>query len=160
MLVGVSHVVEPVGVVCSDRTDPRDTDHWGSVVSTIRIDERFPTDCLLGLEEFSHVEVLFVFDRAQEHDEYHARPARGRADLPAVGVFAGRGPRRPNRIGATICQVLSAEGRVLTVRGLDAVDGTPVIDIKPVLTQFLPTGVRQPAWVDALMAEYFVDRPE
>ena len=154
----MSHVVEPVGVVRSERADPADTDHWGSVVSTILIDDRLPVDCLRGLEDFSHVEVLFVFDRTTEHDDYRARPARGRADLPAVGVFAGRGPRRPNRIGATICQLLSVEGRALTVRGLDAVDGTPVIDIKPVLTQFLPTGVKQPAWVDALMAEYFVDR--
>lgn len=149
--------MEPVGVVASDRTDPADTDNWGSVVSTIEIDARFPADCLQGLGDFSHVEVLYVFDRAQERADYRARPSRGRSDLPAVGVFADRGPRRPNRIGATICRVLAVEGRRLTVRGLDAVNGTPVVDVKPVMTQFLPTEVRQPAWVDALMAEYFAD---
>jgi tRNA-Thr(GGU) m(6)t(6)A37 methyltransferase TsaA len=148
-------ILTPVGTVRNSRRDPADTDHWGRVVSTISIDDRFPADCLQGLENFSHVEVLFIFDQTQERTDYHARPARGRSDLPAVGVFADRCPRRPNRVGTTICRVLSAEDRKLTVRGLDAVDGTPVIDIKPVMTQFLPTDVHQPPWVDALMAEYF-----
>jgi len=147
-----------VGIVQNTRTDPGDTDHWGDVISAILIDERFPEDCLQGLEEFSHVEVLYHFHQAQERPDYHARPPRGRSDLPAVGVFADRGPRRPNRIGATVCRVLSAERRQLTVRGLDAVDGTPVIDLKPVMRQFLPTGLRQPPWVEALMAEYFMPR--
>jgi tRNA (adenine37-N6)-methyltransferase len=70
-------------------------------------------------------------------------------------VFADRGPRRPNRIGATICRLLSAESRQLTVRGLDAVDGTPVLDIKPVMREFLPVTVQQPSWAAILMAEYF-----
>ena len=73
----------------------------------------------------------------------------------AVGVFADRGPRRPNRIGATICEIISAEGRQLRVRGLDAVDGTPVLDLKPVMREFLPAGVRQPAWAGRLMRDYF-----
>jgi tRNA (adenine37-N6)-methyltransferase len=149
------NLVTPIGTVHSTRRDAADTDHWGRVVSTISIDDRFPADCLQGLEDFSHVEILFVFDQAQERTDYRARPPRGRADLPAVGVFADRGPRRPNRIGATICQLVSAAGRELTVRGLDAIDGTPVLDIKPVMTQFLPNDVRQPAWVGVLMADYF-----
>lgn len=56
-----------------------------------------------------------------------------------MGVFADRGPRRPNRIGATICEIVSAEGRRLRVRGLDAVTGTPVLDLQPVMLEFLPT---------------------
>jgi tRNA (adenine37-N6)-methyltransferase len=80
---------------------------------------------------------------------------RGRADLPEVCVFADRGPRRPNRIGCTICEVVTVRGRELRVRGLDAVDGTPVLDIKPVIREFLPQHIRQPKWVDHLMAEYF-----
>jgi tRNA (adenine37-N6)-methyltransferase len=151
----VSFAVEPVGTVRNGRPDPADTDNWGNVLSTVTIDDRFPDDCLRGLEDFSHVEVLFVFDQTQERTDYHARPPRGRAHLPAVGVFADRGPRRPNRIGATICRVVSVAGRQLTVRGLDAVHGTPVIDLKPVMTQFLPAHVDQPAWVGVLMADYF-----
>lgn len=84
-----------------------------------------------------------------------SRAPPGRADLPAVGVFADRGPRRPNRIGATICEIISVEGRQLRVRGLDAVDGTPVLDLKPVMLEFLPSGVRQPARVGQLMHDYF-----
>ncbi len=70
-------------------------------------------------------------------------------------MFADRGPRRPNRIGATICQIVTVAGRQLTVRGLDAVVGTPVLDIKPVMAEFLPTATRQPDWPARLMSEYF-----
>jgi tRNA (adenine37-N6)-methyltransferase len=70
-------------------------------------------------------------------------------------VFADRGPRRPNRIGATICPILAATGRQLTVKGLDAIVGTPVLDIKPVMAEFLPGNTRQPRWATILMSEYF-----
>jgi tRNA-Thr(GGU) m(6)t(6)A37 methyltransferase TsaA len=151
----VSVVLTPIGVVRNTRTDIAMTDHWGAVTSTIVVDERFGDDCLLGLAEFSHVEVLFVFDQTTEQPDYRPRRPRGRADLPAVGVFADRGPRRPNRIGVTTCQILSVDSRKLEVLGLDAVTGTPVIDFKPTMLQFEPTSVRQPAWVDELMADYF-----
>lgn len=148
-------VLRPIGYVRNDRTDVGMTDNWGQVRSVITVDERFGDDCLRGLEDFSHVEVLFVFDQFTEAQEYRAQPSRGRADLPPVGVFAGRGPRRPNRIGVTSCRIAAVDGRRLTVVGLDAVTGTPVVDLKPVLNAFLPVGVRQPPWVDRLMSEYF-----
>ncbi len=88
-------------------------------------------------------------------DHREPRPYRGRADLPPVGVFAGRGPRRPNRIGATCCAIESGRGRELTVVGLDAVCGTPVIDLKPAMVEFSPANVTQPEWVGRLMADYF-----
>lgn len=147
--------IEAVGVVRNRRLDPADTGHWGYEVSTIEIDERFPADCLQGLQEFSHVEVLFHFNQVQERRSYGPRPPRGLTSLPAVGVFAGRGPRRPNRIGATICRLLSVEGRRLTIRGLDAVDRTPVLDVKPVMREFLPAGVHQPPWVADLLTGYY-----
>jgi tRNA-Thr(GGU) m(6)t(6)A37 methyltransferase TsaA len=148
--------VTPIGMVHNARSDPQDSDHWGDVESTIIVEPRFGDRCLTGLAGFSHVEVAFFFDRLAEREDYRQplRP-RGRADLPEVGVFADRGPRRPNRIGCTICEVVSARGRELRIRGLDAVDGTPVLDIKPVMRQFLPGHIRQPEWVDGLMAEYF-----
>jgi len=126
------------------------------VESTIRVEPLLGDRCLTGLADFPHVEAVFFFDRLPEREDYRQplRP-RGRSDLPEVGVFAGRGPRRPNRIGCTICEVVSARGRELRVRGLDAVDGTPVLDIKPAMRQFLPGRIRQPEWVDRLMAEYF-----
>lgn len=147
--------VVPVGVVSAGRADPAETDYWGGVISTILIDDRFGTDCLLGLDEFSHAEVIFMFHLATERPSYPPRRPRGRADLPEVGVFADRGPRRPNRIGATICQILDVSGRQLTVQGLDAVVGTPILDVKPVMAEFLPGGIRQPAWSTTLMSEYF-----
>ena len=148
--------IDPIGMVRNGRADPQDSDHWGDVESTIRVEERFGDHCLTGLGEFSHVEVVYFFHQFPEREDYR-KPlrARGRADLPEVGVFCDRGPRRPNRIGCTICEVVSAEGRQLRVRGLDTVDGTPVIDIKPVMRQFIPPHVRQPDWVDSLMKDYF-----
>jgi tRNA-Thr(GGU) m(6)t(6)A37 methyltransferase TsaA len=151
-----SFEITPIGTVRNDRTDVQDTDNWGAVRSTITVDERFGDACLQGLDGFSHVEVLFVFDQFAEKDDYREpQPYRGRADLPPMGVFAGRGPRRPNRIGVTCCAVESVRGRELTVVGLDAVSGTPVIDLKPVMEEFRVADVRQPEWVSGMMADYF-----
>ena len=149
--------VTPIGRVRSPRTDPADTDRWGAVESTIVVEEHLGEDALTGLADFSHVEVLFVFDQAEPRAHYREllRP-RGRADLPEVGVFAHRGPRRPNRIGVTACQIVSVDRRELTVLGLDAVDGTPVLDLKPVLVEFVPAEVSQPTWAGRLMQEYFL----
>ncbi|MBC8988987.1 SAM-dependent methyltransferase [Micromonospora chalcea] len=151
-----SFEITPIGTVRNDRTDIQHSDNWGAVRSTIVVDERFGEACLQGLEEFSHVEVVFVFDRFPDGgDHREPRPYRGRAHLPPMGVFAGRGPRRPNRIGVTCCRIESVHGRELTVVGLDAVSGTPVIDLKPVLVEFVPTDVRQPEWVSSMMSDYF-----
>ncbi len=152
----VSFEITPIGTVRNARSDVQHTDNWGAVRSTITVDERFGDAALQGLEGFSHVEVLFVFDQFPESDDYSApAPYRGRPDLPPVGVFAGRGPRRPNRIGSTYCAIESVRGRELTVVGLDAVTGTPVIDLKPAIAEFLPQSVKQPEWVGRLMSEYF-----
>jgi tRNA (Thr-GGU) A37 N-methylase len=76
-----------------------------------------------------------------------------------VGIFAQRAKNRPNRIGVTVCRVLRVEGTTLHVQGLDAVDGTPVVDLKPWVHQLGPRGsVHQPAWMDELMAEYWTRR--
>jgi tRNA (Thr-GGU) A37 N-methylase len=148
--------ITSIGTVRNDRTDIQDTDNWGAVRSTITVDQRFGEACLQGLEGFSHVEVLYVFDQFDEPDSYGGpRPYRGRADLPPMGIFAGRGPRRPNRIGVTCCAIESVRGRELTVVGLDAVTGTPVIDLKPTMAEFLPVDPKQPEWVSRMMAEYF-----
>lgn len=147
----------PIGRVSNTRLDPADADYWGDVPSTVVVDERFGDECLAGLSAFSHVEIVYVFDRAGERDDYRPlRRARGRHDLPEVGVFCDRGPRRPNRIGVTVAALVSVAGRQLHIRGLDAVDGTPVLDIKPVMLEFLPTNVRQPEWVGRLMSEHFL----
>jgi tRNA (adenine37-N6)-methyltransferase len=147
----------PIGRVHNSRTEPID-DGWDAIESRIDLDAtRFPAECLAGLGEFSHVEILFEFDRVAE-DEINtgARYPRGRTDWPRVGIFAQRGRNRPNRIGVTVCRLLAVRGLSIEVAGLDAIDGTPVLDIKPYMREFGPRGeVRQPQWSRELMAGYW-----
>ena len=148
--------VESIGRVEGERRQPIDDD-WGGTESVIVLDERFGEDAIQGLETFSHVEILFVFDQVDPAKIVSgARPPRNNPDWPAVGIFAQRGKNRPNRMGTTVCRVLRREGRRLVVAELDAIDGTPVIDLKPVMREFLPRGeVRQPSWVGELMRDYW-----
>ena len=148
--------LEPIGYVRSPRTDLRD-DGWGNVTARIELTEKFGPECLEGLESFSHAEVIFHFDRVAESAiEHGTRHPRGNVAWPRVGIFAQRGKDRPNRLGTTIAEIKGREGRVLTVAGLDAVDGTPVLDIKPLMVEFLPRGpVRQPPWSRELMRDYW-----
>jgi len=137
--------------------DPAD-DIWGGVQCRIDLDSsRFTPDCLLGLADFSHVEVVFLFHRVEESEiATGLRNPRNRPGWPKVGIFAQRGKNRPNRIGVTICRLLSVGNVSLEVEGLDAIDGTPVLDIKPYMREFAPRGeIRQPKWVDELMSGYW-----
>lgn len=148
--------IEPIAIVHNSRTIIED-DFWGGVVSEIVLNDALPEESLDGIEEFSHVEILFIFDRVPaEKIVAGARHPRGNPAWPRVGIFAQRGKNRPNRLAATIARVLGRSGRRLTVVGLDAVDGTPVVDIKPVLREFLPREtVVQPVWATELMAKYW-----
>lgn len=152
-------VLHPVAHVRSPRTD-LDDDRWGEVVATVELVERLPATALDGLEEFSHAELLFHFHRAAPGAVvYDRRHPRGNSAWPLVGIFAQRGKDRPNLLGTTIVEILERDGRRLRVRGLDAVDGTPVVDIKPVMAEFLPRGaVRQPAWSHEVMHAYWHPR--
>jgi len=146
----------PIGTVRSSRAD-LDDDDWDNVQSRIELTADFEPEALDGIEDFSHAEIVFHFDRVDESKvERRSRHPRGNPAWPRTGIFAQRGSGRPNRIGATIVRVVKREGRVLEVAGLDAADGSPVLDIKPVVRQFLPRGdVSQPSWVDELMAKYW-----
>jgi tRNA (adenine37-N6)-methyltransferase len=148
--------VDPIGWVRSTRTSPTDDD-WDHEATTIELADRFGAEALAGLDEFSHVDVVYVFDRvAEDAIETGARRPRGNPDWPLVGIFAQRGKNRPNRLGVTTCALLGVDGRVVAVRGLDAIDGTPVLDIKPHMVEFGPrTPVRQPLWSSELMQGYW-----
>lgn len=150
--------LRPIGWVVSGVKRDRD-DSWKSVTAEIRLDEsQFGPESLSGLAEFSHIEVLFLFDQLSENEvERKTRHPRENPKWPKVGIFAQRGRKRPNRIGATICELVSVNGVSIHVRGLDAFDGSPVLDIKPVMAEFLPEkgGVRQPQWSRELMSTYF-----
>lgn len=133
-------------------------DHWGQNRSRIELDPaRFGPDALAGLDELSHIEVIYFFHlHTDEPTETGARHPRDRPDWPKVGIFAQRGRMRPNRIGLCVCKVLRVDGTAVEVEGLDAVDGTPVLDIKPVWSGNAPRGeLREPDWAREIMANYW-----
>lgn len=145
----------PVGYVRSTRKDPTDDD-WDAESSTIEMLPRFGAESLLGLDSFSHCIVIYRFHRADPEPAVLARHPRGNPDWPLVGIFAQRAKDRPNALGVTTCKINAVRGAVLSVEGLDAIDGTPVIDIKPYMAEFGPRGaVHQPRWVDELMEDYW-----
>jgi tRNA-Thr(GGU) m(6)t(6)A37 methyltransferase TsaA len=145
----------PIGTVHAPVSAQVD-EQWGDVVSEIHLNAPLAPG-LLGIEQFSHVLVLFfmhesTFDPATDL----VRRPRGRADLPEVGIFGQRAKHRPNPIGLTAVRVVGHEGSVLRVQGLDAIDGTPVLDIKPYFPIFdRVDGAVTPAWVDEIMKDYF-----
>ena len=152
-----SFEVRPIGHVRAGRSAAEDDD-WDAVESRIELDPTaVGSDATLGLDAFSHVEVVYVFHLVDEGDVCTgARHPRGRDDWPLTGILAQRAKDRPNRIGVTTCRVLAVDGRTIHVRGLDAIDGTPVLDVKPYLTGFAPRGeVVEPAWAAELMAGYW-----
>lgn len=148
--------LEPVGHVRGGRVEAVDDD-WGKVEAVIELAPHIYDEALQGLEAFSHALIVFHFDRVDPATvAKELRHPRGNAAWPASGVFAQRGSPRPNRLGVTTAEVVRVDGRRLHVRGLDAIDGTPVLDIKPVIRGFEPRGdVRQPAWADEIMAAYW-----
>ena len=151
--------VEPIGFVSALRPHAED-DFWGGEESRIDLTEAFTADALQGLADFSHVEVLFFFHEvAPSRIITGARHPRNNTAWPAVGIFAQRAKNRPNRMGSTICRLLRVEGTRLHVAELDAIHGTPVLDIKPVMAEFLPRGqIRQPAWSSQLMRQYWLHK--
>ena len=150
-------MLEPIGTVRGGRVEAEDDD-WGAVEAEIALDPACVSpDSTLGLADYSHVTVLFHMHKvAPDAVERGARHPRERRDWPKVGIFAQPARARPNRIGVTTCELVAVDGLTLRVRGLDAIDGTPVIDIKPCITGFAPRApVREPAWVKELMATYW-----
>ena len=148
--------MKPIGVVSTARRRPED-DYWGGEQSCITLAREFPPDALAGLDAFSHVEVVFVFHLVESSEIITGtRRPRNNPNWPAIGIFAQRGRNRPNRIGCTICPIERVNERMLYVRELDAIDGTPVLDLKPVMMEFLPrTRVEQPSWASELMQHYW-----
>ena len=147
----------PIGTVHSEIREPLD-EVFGGLTSRIELDStRFTPDSLKGLGDFSHVEVFFYFHQLDESKiVYATRHPRNRADWPEVGIFAQRARMRPSRIGSTVCRLVSVAGLAITVEDLDAIDGTPVLDIKPYMLTFGPRGpVREPAWARELMITYW-----
>lgn len=153
--------IHPIGVVRSPVREPMD-DIWGGLVSTIELDpEVVRVEATVGLEDYSHVQVLFHLHQVRVEDvQFGKRRPRGRKDAQEVGILAQRARVRPNRVGVTTCRLLAVDGLKLTVESLDAIDGTPVIDVKPYMMEFGPKGeVHQPQWATDVMRNYFGKQP-
>jgi tRNA-Thr(GGU) m(6)t(6)A37 methyltransferase TsaA len=152
-----AYTLVPIGRVAGGRAEVRDDD-WGAERAEIVLDgARFGAEALLGLDAFSHLEVVYLFDRVDPDGvETGARHPRGNREWPRVGIFAQRAKDRPNRIGVSRCRLLGVDGLRVSVAGLDAVDGTPVLDIKPYMNEFAPQEpTSQPPWATELMAHYW-----
>ena len=146
--------MHPIGYVKNDIVNKKD-DFWGEDVSAICLDEEYYGG-LRGLESFSHVLIIYYLDKAKYNKEKHLlRRPRNRDDMPLVGIFAQRTKDRPNTIGVTSAQLISVNEQYLIVKGLDAIDGTPVLDIKPYFPAFDKKDATVPEWVTRLMENYF-----
>ncbi|WP_107923860.1 SAM-dependent methyltransferase [Lysinibacillus parviboronicapiens] len=152
----MQYSIQPVAIVNNNRKEIED-DNWGTIISTIELTENINELSLKGIDEFSHLEIIFYLDKVDnEKIQYEARHPRNNKNYPEVGIFAQRGKNRPNKLGVTIVELIDIKQRSLIVKGLDAIDGTPIIDIKPVMKEFLPKGdVKQPNWSISLMDKYW-----
>lgn len=151
-----TYTLKPIAHVRSQLTE-HDDDCWGGVISTIQLTPDLSASTLQGLEAFSHLEIIFLMDQVEPQQvETGARHPRNNPAWPQVGIFAQRARRRPNRLGLSVCRLISVEGATLTVAELDALDGTPIMDIKPYMQELAPRHeVRQPQWSHELMSRYY-----
>lgn len=143
-------VFQPIGIIENNIDDPTHHD-WNDVVSAVEINKDY-SEGLFSIDQFSHIIVIYWLHRSQKFNSSLCKVhPKGRLDLPLVGIFSTRSPHRPNPIGLAAVRLLEKRGDVLIVKGLDAVNGTPVLDIKP----YIPRGdaiadARIPAWIDLL----------
>lgn len=129
----------PIGVVHSDFGEPADPKTARCALSTLEIYEKYLL-ALSGIEKYRFIFVIYHIHRALGYDLL-VHPM-GDESIPKRGLFATRTPRRPNPIGLTVVEVLNVEGNKITVTGLDALDASPILDIKPYEEHFdSPKGV-------------------
>ena len=150
-----SFAFRPIGFVRSPVTEPVD-EGWGDVTSRIELLPEYRGG-LLGLGEFSHVLVVaWLHQAAFDPSRHLQRRPRGQADMPLLGIFAQRAKDRPNPLGITVVSLVGVDADGLRVRGLDAIDGTPILDLKPYFPDFdAADGAKLPEWVARLMQGYF-----
>ncbi len=144
-----------IATVRNSRTEPID-DNWESVIADIELEDHIPSEAFENISNFSHLEIIYFFDKVRTEDIVFSGRPRGNPNYPVVGILGQRKKDRPNTIGLCTVELLEHNGRSIKVKYLDAIDGTPIIDIKPVFKEFLPKGeIRQPDWVADLMKNYW-----
>ena len=145
----------PVATVKNSRTEPAD-DYWGSIVSEIELAEHIPAEAFTNIMDFSHLEIIYYFDKVKARDIVFSGHPRGNSNYPQAGIFAQRKKDRPNALGICTVELLSHHAKTITVKYLDAINGTPVLDIKPVFREFgVKSVIKQPPWVADLMKVYW-----
>lgn len=148
-------VLQPIAFVKNTRTGLSD-DYWGSIISEIELAVGIPAKAFNGIDEFSHLEIIFHFDKSDKSKAVFFGHPRGNTNWPEVGIYAQRKKDRPNAIGITMVELVKREDNKIWVKYLDAIDGTPILDIKPVMKEFLPAGeIHQPDWSKELMKDYW-----
>jgi len=151
----MSILLDPMGAVKNNRTTATD-DFWGKVISEIVLLDHVPTEALENIEQFSHLEIIYYFDRVGRNKIVYSGRPRGNPDYPVMGIFAQRRKDRPNQLGLCTVQLIEHSGRSIKVKYLDAIDGTPVLDIKPVFKEFgSRTEIKHASWVNDLMKDYW-----
>lgn len=148
--------LNPIGIAYNDRNEIED-DYWGKIITRIVLDRSLPEESLSEIESFSHLEIIYYFHKVEKNKIVTgARHPRNDKALPKVGIFAQRGKNRPNQLGLTTVQLIKREGRGLIVAGLDCINETPILDIKPVMKEFLPKEpILQPEWTKDIMKNYW-----
>ncbi len=144
-----SMTLKAIGIVRNEikQRPPAEPDWWEEIISEIVIDNSL-TDALDGLEEFSHIVVLYWMHRVTDSEMPLKIHPRGNRELPLMGLFATRTPNRPNRMGVTTVRLLECRANILRVKGLDALDGTPILDIKPYIPGYDSVAdTKVPQWI-------------
>ena len=143
-----------IGEVKSPVTEAVDM-NWRAVISEIVLKPEFAPG-LLGLGDFSHAMILTFLHEAKYVPEVHLRRhPQERQDMPFLGIFAQRARNRPNRIGVTACEIVEVTEGSVKVRALDAINGTPVIDVKPYVPVYDRKDATIPEWMENMMKGYF-----
>jgi tRNA (adenine37-N6)-methyltransferase len=149
--------LRPIGRVIEGPGRPPEAG-WEEREARIEIDPRW-AGALEGIEGFSHIWILWWLDRSESPDEDLRVHPEGRKELPRVGIFATRSPARPNPLAMTAVALLAREGHTLRVRGLDACQDTPVLDVKPYLRRGdLVPDATMPAWLEQMWAAHDRER--
>jgi len=140
-------IFKPIGIVSNEVRDKPGADFdWWKIVSRIIIDQSL-SDALDSLDEYSHIIVIYWLHKSRVEKAHLKVHPRGDKSRPLVGLFASRSPHRPNPVGEKTARLLKRQGNILWVEGLDAIDGTPVIDIKPFTPGYdSPEDARIPPW--------------
>ena len=147
--------LKPIGFVSSSVTEKTD-ENWGQITSRILLQPEY-IGALSGLEDFSHAIIITYLHQARYEKEKHLqRRPRGLESMPKVGIFSQRVKDRPNPIGVTAVKIINVGEGYIEVQGLDAINETPVLDIKPYYPQYDKIdSAKVPEWVHRLMEKYF-----